>query len=206
MQVLSIMENIAAKKAIKILQSHGGALRTSDILGLGIHPRTLYELRDTGRITQITRGVYQLSDEPTAENIELIAAAMRVPDGVICLISALSFHRITNEVPHEVYLAIPKGRQKPRLDFPPLRVFRFEPEAYSSGVEQHAIEGTSIKVYSMEKTVADCFKFRNRIGLDVALEALRLCIRNKGSRKKILEFARVCRVERVIRPYLEAIQ
>jgi len=200
------MENIAKTKALRALRSNGRTLRTSDILALGIHPRTLYELRDSGEITQITRGVYRLSDDPPAENIELIAAAMRVPDGVICLISALSFHRITNEVPHEVYLAIPKGRQKPKLDYPPLRVFRFEPEAYSSGIEQHAIDGTKIKIFSMEKTVADCFKFRNRIGLDVALEALRLCIRNKGSRKKILEFARVCRVERVIRPYLEAIQ
>ncbi len=198
--------DIAKTKALKTLRLHGGTLRTSDILGLGIHPRTLYELRDSGQITQITRGVYRLSDEPPTENIELIAATIRVPDGVICLISALTFHRITNEVPHEVYMAIPKGRQKPKLNYPPLRIFRFAPEAYSSGVELHSMEGTRIKIYSMEKTVADCFKFRNRIGLDVALEALRHCIRNKGSRKKILEFARVCRVERVIRPYLEAIQ
>lgn len=200
------MENAAKSNAIKTLRSHGGALRTSDILRLGIHPRTLYELRDNGQITQITRGVYRLSDEPPAENIEIIAAAMRVRDGVVCLISALSFHRITNEVPHEVYLAIPKGRQKPKLNYPPLRVFRFTPEAYSSGIEHHKIDGTKVKIYSMEKTVADCFKFRNRIGLDVALEALRLCLRNKGSRKRLLEFARVCRVERVILPYLEAIQ
>lgn len=200
------MENIAMTKAIRTLRSHGGTLRTSDILRLGIHPRTLYELRDSGQVTQITRGVYRLADEPLTENIELTAAAMRVPDGVICLISALSFHHITNEVPHEVYLAIPKGRQKPKLDYPPLRVFRFSPDAYAAGIEEHAIDGTKVKIYSMEKTVADCFKFRNRIGLDVALEALRLCIRNNGSRKKILEFARVCRVERVIRPYLEAMQ
>lgn len=200
------MENAAKSKAIRTLRSHGGALRTSDILRLGIHPRTLYELRDNGQITQITRGVYRLSDEPPAENIEIIAAAMRVRDGVVCLISALSFHRITNEVPHEVYLAIPKGRQKPILNYPPLRVFRFTPEAYSTGIEQHVIDGTKVKIYSMEKTVTDCFKFRNRIGLDVALEALRLCLRNHGSRKKLLEFARVCRVERVILPYLEAIQ
>lgn len=200
------MENIAKTKALKTLRSHGGTFRTSDILHFGIHPRTLYELRDSGKITQITRGIYRLADQPPTENIELTAASMRVPDGVICLISALSFHRITNEVPHEVYLAIPKGRQKPKLDYPPLRVFRFSPDAYSAGIELHTIDGTKTKIYSMEKSVADCFKFRNRIGLDVALEALRLCIRNKGSRKKILEFARICRVECVIRPYIEAIQ
>ena len=138
-RVSVIQMDIAKTKALKTLRLHGGTLRTSDILGLGIHPRTLYELRDSGQITQITRGVYRLSDEPPTENIELIAATIRVPDGVICLISALTFHRITNEVPHEVYMAIPKGRQKPKLNYPPLLIFRFAPEAYSSGVELHSM-------------------------------------------------------------------
>lgn len=200
------MTNITEKNAIKTFRAQGGTLRTSDILRLGVHPRTLYQLRDSGRVTQITRGVYRLSDMPPAANIELAAAAIRVPDGVVCLISALSFHRITTEIPHEVYLAIPKGRQKPKLDYPPLRVFRFSSETYSAGIERHFAGRTEIKVYAMEKTVADCFKFRNRIGLDVALEALRLCLGKNGSRKTILEFARLCRIEKVILPYLEATQ
>ena len=132
--------------------------------------------------------------------------AKRVPTGVVCLISALSFHNITSEIPHEVYLAIPTGKEKPKVNFPPTRVFHFSPETYSAGIEEHVLDGVKIKIYSKEKTIADCFKFRNRIGLDVALEALRQCISKGGSRKKILDFARICRVEHVIRPYLESIQ
>lgn len=194
------------KKASRIFREHGGTLRTSQLLRLGVHPRTLYQLRESGQVVQLSRGVYRLADLPPLENSDLAAAAMRVPEGVICLVSALSFHKITTEIPHEVYLAIPTGREKPKVDFPPMRVFHFSPETYSAGIENHQMNGHKIKVYSMEKTVADCFKFRNRIGIDVALEALRLCIRKGGSRRKIVGFARICRVEKVIRPYLEATQ
>lgn len=200
------MEIAAQKKASRIFREHGGTLRTSEILRLGVHPRTLYQLRESGQVIQLSRGVYRLADLPPLENSDLAAATMRIPDGIICLVSALSFHGITTEIPHEVYLAIRTGKEKPKVDFPPIRVFHFSPETYSAGVEERQMHAHKIKVYSMEKTIADCFKFRNRIGLDVALEALRLCIRKGGSRRKILDFARICRVERVIRPYLEATQ
>lgn len=199
--------NVSAHEiAFQIFGEHGGTLRTSEILRLGVHPRTLYQLRDSGQIVQLSRGVYRLADLPPLENSDLAAATKRVPAGVICLISALSFHSITNEIPHEVYLAIPTGKEKPKLNFPPTRVFHFSRETYSTGVEEHLLDGDRIKIYSKEKTIADCFKFRNRIGLDVAIEALRQCIGQGGSRKKILDFARICRVENVIRPYLESIQ
>lgn len=200
------METVTEKKASRIFREHGGTLRTSEILRLGVHPRTLYQLRESGEVVQLSRGVYRLADLPPLENSDLAAAAMRVRDGVICLVSALSFHKITDEIPHEVYLAIPTGKEKPRVDYPPMRVFHFSENTYSAGVEKHPMDGHAIKVYSMEKTVADCFKFRNRIGIEVALEALRLCLRKGGSRKKIIDFARICRVEKVIRPYLEATQ
>ena len=200
------METTTEKKASRIFREHGGTLRTSEILRLGVHPRTLYQLRESGEVVQLSRGVYRLANLPPLENSDLAAATMRVPNGIICLVSALSFHKITTEIPHEVYLAIPTGKEKPRVDYPPMRVFHFSTKTYSAGVEKYQMDGNKIKVYSMEKTVADCFKFRNRIGLDVALEALRLCIRNGGSRKKIIDFARICRVEKVIRPYLEATQ
>lgn len=200
------MEIATEKEASRIFRKHGGTLRTSEILRLGVHPRTLYQLRDRGQVVQLSRGVYRLAGLPPLENSDLAAAAMRVPDGVICLISALSLHKITTEIPHEVYLAIPTGKEKPKMDFPPTRVFHFSRETYSAGVEKHQMDGHKIKVYSMEKTVADCFKFRNRIGLEVALEALRLCIRKGGSRRKIVDFSRICRVGKVIRPYLEATQ
>ena len=199
--------NVSADKiASQIFRKHGGTLRTSEILRLGVHPRTLYHLRDSGKITQLSRGVYRLADLPPLENSDLATIAKRVPSGVVCLISALSFHQITNEIPHEVYLAIPTGREKPKINFPPTRVFHFSPETYLAGIEEHVLDEVKIKIYSKEKTIADCFKFRNRIGQDVALEALRQCISKGGSRKKIHDFARICRVEHVIRPYLESIE
>ena len=195
----------AQENTSRIFRKHGGILRTSEILRLGVHPRTLYELRDNGKIVQLSRGIYRLADLPPLENSDLAAVAKRVQTGVICLISALSFHNITNEIPHEVYLAIPTGREKPNLKFPPARVFHFSAQSYAAGVEEHLFGGERIRIYSKEKTIADCFKFRNRIGLDVTLEALGRCIGKGGSLKKILEYAHLCRVEKVIRPYLEII-
>jgi predicted transcriptional regulator of viral defense system len=179
-------------------------LRTSQALKLGIHPRTLYELRDANRIVQLRRGLYRLADAPETEHLDLVAA--RVPDGVFCLISALSFHGITTEVPHEVYLAIRHGKERPRMHYPPLRVFRFSDETISAGVEKHKLGGVAVRLFNPAKTVADCFKFRHKIGVDVAVEALKLCLaRGKARPAQILHYARLCRVERVIRPYLEAL-
>ncbi|MGB7208379.1 MAG: type IV toxin-antitoxin system AbiEi family antitoxin domain-containing protein [Pyrinomonadaceae bacterium] len=200
------MKPSAHEIASQIFRKQGGTLSTSEILRLGVHPRTLYHLRESGEITQLSRGVYRLAGLPPLENSDLAIMAKRVPAGVICLISALSFHQITNEIPHEVYFAIPTGKEKPKIDFPPTRVFHFSPETYSAGIEEHVLDEVKIKIYSKEKTIADCFKFRNRIGLDVALEALRQCVSKGGSRKEILDFARICRVEHVIRPYLQSIQ
>ena len=201
MQVSSIQQN-----AKDIFHRYGGILRTSELLKLGVHPRTLYQMRESGEVVELSRGVYRLAELPELESSDLVAVARRVPSGVICLVSALSFHALTTEIPHEVYLAILRGKEKPRLDYPPTRVFHFSPESFSAGVEEHRADGNLIKVYSPEKTIADCFKFRNKIGLDVAIEALKMCLAKNGSHKKILEFARLCRVEKVIRPYLEAIQ
>jgi len=200
------MKTSSQNSAIQTFRDHGGVLRTSEILRLGVHPRTLYQLRDSSQITELSRGVYRLTELSPLENSDLITVTKRVPTGVICLISALSFHNITNEIPHEVYLALPTGKEKPTLDFPPTRVFHFSSETYSAGIEEHIVGEDLVKIYSREKTIADCFKFRNRIGMDVTVEALRMCLNHGGSRKKVLEFARICRVENVIRPYLEAIQ
>jgi predicted transcriptional regulator of viral defense system len=189
---------------LKIFRLHGGTLRTSQALRLGIHPRTLYRLRDEGQILELSRGVYQLAKMAQSNHSELAAVAARVPDGVICLISALVYHELT-KIAHEVYLALPRGKETPRIDYPPVRAFHFSGHTISAGVEIHKISGVEVKIFTAEKTVADCFKFRNRIGLDVALEALKMCLNSKGSRAKILKYARLCRVEKVISPYLEAI-
>jgi predicted transcriptional regulator of viral defense system len=192
--------------AERAFRQRGGMLRTSQALKLGIHPRTLYGMRDTNRLVQLSRGLYRLADAPETEHLDLISVAAKVPDGVICLISALSFHGITTEVPHEVYLAVRHGKERPRLNYPPLRIFRFSEGTISTGIEKHRMGGVQVHVFGPAKTVADCFKFRHKIGVDVAVEGLRLCLgRGKAKPAQILYYARLCRVERVIRPYLEAL-
>jgi predicted transcriptional regulator of viral defense system len=196
----------AIQAAEAVFREHGGMLRTSDAIALGVHPRTLYFLRDSDRLVSVSRGLYRLADLPELSEPDLVSVASRVPQAVICLISALSFHGITTEIPHEVYVALPRQVKRPRLDHPPLRVFWFSGAALTTGIEAHDLDGISIKVYGPEKTVADCFKFRHKIGLDVAIEALRLCRERKGSTpRKLLHYARVCRVEQIMRPYLEAV-
>lgn len=194
------------RHAETVFRHHSGVLRTSRALALGIHPRTLYRLRDSGRLVGVSRGVYRLTHLPEPSQPDLVVVATRVPNAVVCLISALAFHDITTEVPHEVHVALPRGSRSPRLDHPPVRVFRMTGKAYGEGIETHSIEGVPLRIYSVEKTVADCFKFRGKIGLDVAVEALRLAReRKRASPRSLLHYARICRVERVMIPYLEAL-
>jgi predicted transcriptional regulator of viral defense system len=189
-----------------LFRKHGGMLRASEAIALGIHPRTLYRLRDENRLVTVSRGLYRLADLPELSDPDLVSVATRIPQAVICLISALAFHEITTEIPHEVSIALPRTVKKPRLDYPPLRVFWFSGEALTEGIEKRKIDGVMVRIYGPEKTVADCFKFRNRIGLDVAIEALKLCREGRGSTpRKLLHYARICRVERIIRPYLEVL-
>ena len=195
-----------AVEAENVFRDHGGILRTSEALDLGIHPRTLYFLRDRGRLQQVSRGVYRLADLPPLEAPDLVTVASRVPNAVVCLISALSFHEITSEVPHEVHIALPRGADSPSLDFPPIRVFRFSGLALTEGIDEYTIGAVPVKIYNAPKTVADAFKFRNKIGNDVAIEALRLTLQhNRASPAELIRYARVCRVDRVMRPYLEAL-
>lgn len=195
------------RKAEAAFKKHGGMLRTSRAIALGVHPRTLYALREAGRLRQVSRGLYRLADLPELGNPDLAAVAARIPQGVVCLISALAFHGITTQIPHKVDVAVPRGTKQPRLRFPPIRVFRFSAPMQRAGIEKHRVDNIEVRVYSAAKTVADCFRFRNRIGVDVAVEALRLLHqRKKAPMRQLLEYARLCRVERVMMPYLEALQ
>ena len=199
------MDQAANKKAREILRAHGGILRTREVLKAGIHRRTLYSMRDAGELEQLARGVYRLADMPPLSNPDLATVGKRVPQGVVCLISALAFHELTTQIPHVVHLALPRTARTPKLAYPPLRIYRFSAEAFKAGAEMHTIEGVEVRVYDAEKTLADCFKYRNKIGLDVVLEALRAYRGRRGARlQQVLEYARVCRVESAIRPYLEA--
>ncbi len=197
--------NTPTRKAYKVFRAHGGTLRTGEALAAGIHRRTLYTMRDLGELDQLTRGVYRLTSLPPLGNPDLITIAKRIPGGVVCLISALSFHDLTTQIPHEVDLALPRTSRHPKLAYPPLHIYRFSNNAFKAGIQEQQIEGVTVRVYSPEKTLADCFKYRNKIGLDVALEALRIYRGRRGVRfNSVLEYARICRIEKVIRPYLEA--
>ncbi len=194
------------EKAKGIFREHGGILRASDAIRERIHPRTLYEMRDKGIVEVLSRGLYRLADLRPLSNQDLITVALRIPNGVVCLISALAFHDITTQVPHEVYIAVERISRLPKVDYPPVRVFRFTGEAFKTGIESHNTEGVLLRVYSPEKTIADCFKYRNKIGLDTAIEALRLYRERKHFKiDDLMRCGRVCRVEKVMRPYLEAL-
>jgi predicted transcriptional regulator of viral defense system len=194
------------KEARSIFRRHGGVLRMSEALYAGIHRRMLYSMLEAGVVEQLSRGLYRLADLPPLGNPDLVSVARKVPSGVICLISALAYHEITTQVPHEVYVALDRGTEAPRLSHPPLRVFWFSRESFTVGIEKHKIDGVLVRIYSPEKTIADCFKYRNKIGLDTAIEAIKRYREKKRFKvDDLMKFARVCRIEKVMRPYLEAL-
>lgn len=194
------------EKPKEIFRKKGGMLRTSEALRSGIHPRVLYAMLDTGIIEKLSRGVYRLSDLPPLGNPDLVSVAIRVPEGVICLISALSLHDITSQIPHLVYLAIRRGSREPKVVHPPVRIFKFSGDSFTEGIMTTKIDDVQLRVYNPEKTVVDCFKHRNKIGIDVSLEALKLYRQRKRLKvDELVRYARICRVEKVMRPYLEAL-
>jgi predicted transcriptional regulator of viral defense system len=196
-----------AKRPEDLFRENGGRLRMSEAIGLGMSRYMLYALRDRGVIEQVSRGIYRLVDLPPIGNPDLVTVTLRVPGGVVCLVSALAFHELTTQVPHEVSLAIARGSRTPRLVHPPLRVYRFGSEAFAAGIDEHHLDGVPVRIYCPEKTLADSFKFRNRIGMDVVLEALKSYrARRRLDFDAVLHYARVCRVDQVMRPYLEALQ
>lgn len=198
--------NSTTKSATATFQKKGGILRTHEAIEAGIHPRTLYAMRDGGVIEQAGRGLFRLASLPPMSEPDLAVVAKRMPSAVVCLISALAIHELTTQIPHAVQIAVPPGGHTPRIAHPPIEVFRFSPETLTAGVEERHIDGITVRVFSPEKTLADVFKFRNRIGLEIAVEALRTYSRKKGRRfDMLLDFARVCRVEKIMRPYLEAV-
>lgn len=193
------------KKPEDIFRSCGGQLRMSEAIERGISRYMLYALRDKGVIEKVSRGVYRLVELPPIGNPDLVTVGLRFPKAVICLGSALAYHEITTQVPHRVSVAVPRGSRQPSLDYPPLSVHRFSELAFRAGIEEHQIDGISIKIYSPEKTLADCFKFRNKIGMDMVLEALKLYKARKPFKlDALLKYATICRVQKVMHPYLEA--
>ncbi len=195
-----------ARRAESVFRRSGGLLRMGAAIRAGIHRDTLLKMLKRGDIQRVTRGLYQLVSALPPSQPDLAIVATKVPDSVVCLISALAFHELTTQVPHEVYLAIDRNARPPRVDYPPIRVFRFSGRAYTEGIESHKLSSVVLRVYSREKTLADCFKYRNKIGLDTCLEALRAYKQQRRLNLDVLmKYAEICRVARVMRPYIEAI-
>ncbi len=191
--------------AQRIFQEHQGLLRTAEAKQLGIAETTLARMLANGLVVRESRGLYRLADAPPLSNPDLVYVASRIPAAVISLISALAFHDLTTQIPHKVYIALPKPTKAPRLDYPPLDIVWVSSKPYQAGIQVHTLDGVPVRIYSPEKTVADCFKFRNKIGEDVALEALKAYLRRPGAKlEELLRCARIDRVEKIMTPFIRA--
>jgi predicted transcriptional regulator of viral defense system len=196
----------AIKKAVKVFKENHGLLRTSEAIRLGIHPRTLYQMRDQKILEQLAKGVYRLAEAPDFAEPDLVLISKKIPNGVICLISALAYYQITTQIPHFIYVAIPAKARKSRLEYPPIRYFRYSAKGYKTGISTETIGGYPVKIYSIEKTLADCVKFRKKIGMDIVLEALKMYLRRKSINiDKLFDYARLNRVDKILQPIMETI-
>ncbi|MCL2218374.1 MAG: type IV toxin-antitoxin system AbiEi family antitoxin domain-containing protein [Chitinispirillia bacterium] len=190
--------------AIDVIKARNGWIKMAEAMAAGINRRTLYSLRDDGVIELVSRGVYRLSDWEPFSQPDKAAVALRVPGAVVCLTSALSFHEITTQIPNAVDIAVLIGSTVPCISYPPVRVYRLREPSFGMGIVEHVIDGVTVKIYDVEKTLCDCFKFRRYLGMDIVLEALKLYRERKPLKvSSLMDYARACRVERVIRPYLE---
>jgi predicted transcriptional regulator of viral defense system len=196
-----------ATDAIMALSHHQGLFRARDLQALGVARAALTGLVHSGRLTRVSRGIYSASERPVSEHDQLAEVALKYPQGVFCLLTALQIHGLTTQSPHEVWLAVDVKARAPVMAYPALRVVRFSGVALTSGVERKSLDGVvQIPVTTVAKTVADCFKYRHKIGLDVALEVLREAWRAKRvTMDELWQSAQICRVAKVMRPYLESL-
>lgn len=195
----------ASDDPVALFRTHGGQLRLSEALALGLNRYQFYKLRDQGVIEPVSRGLYRLAELAPVSDPDLVAVATRFPRAVLCLVSALAWHGLTTQIPRRIDLAVARNARLPVLDYPPVRGYRFSGKRFTSGIERRDVDGIELRVYAPEKTLADCFAFRNSLGMDVVLEALDLYRkRRRPDYAQILAYARICRVEKLMRPYLEA--
>lgn len=189
------------------LLSQRGLLRPSDLDAIGASRVTLARMTDAGLLEKVDRGLYRLADQDHSENDSLITVATKVPQAVFCLLTALQFHDLTTQLPREIWIAMPRGSHVPKIDYPPIKMVQVTGDAYAAGIEIFQHDGIPLRIYGVARTVVDCFKHRNKIGIDVALEALRDArAQKKASADDLWRYAKICRVANVMRPYLEAIE
>lgn len=198
-------ETTQAHRVLELL-AQKGMVRSMDLAAIGIPRAVLTRMTGAGDVERISRGLYRL---PTlgSEHESLITIATKVPQAIFCLLTALQFHELTTQLPRQIWIAMPRGSHTPRIDYPPLKMVQFAGDTYSAGIEEVERDQAKLRVYGVAKTVADCFKHRSKIGLDVALEALKEArIKRKASADELWHYAKICRVANVMRPYLEAIE
>ena len=194
------------ENAVLALAERRPLLHSRDLTAQALPTVVLSRLVAAGKLERVARGVYSLPERALSEHRSLAEVALRAPRGVVCLLSALRVHGIGTQAPFEVWLAIPNKARSPKMDYPPLRIVRFSGAALTEGVEEHVVDGVTIRITGVAKTVADCFKYRNKIGLDVALESLREAWHEKRmTRDDIWRYAKICRVANVMRPYLDSL-
>jgi predicted transcriptional regulator of viral defense system len=200
------MPDTQTKNTTMLPPLEDGLLRASDLTLQGFSRGQIMRLAQQGELLRVGRGLYSRPDAAVTENHTLAQVCALAPHGVICLASALQFHHLTTQNPWQVWLLIENHARAPQMEYPPLRIVRASGEAFTAGVEEHPIEGVTVRVTDVAKTVADCFKYRSKIGLAVALEALKEALSERRTDRATLHhYARLCRVERVMQPYLEAL-
>jgi predicted transcriptional regulator of viral defense system len=193
------------QQVLALARRHG-VLRPRDLSAHGVPREYLARLLQRGLLERPARGIYVLADADPGEQQSLLEACKRVPHGVVCLLSALRYHGLTTQAPFEIWLAISRKAWLPKVEYPPLRIVRFTGAALTSGVEEHILHGVTVRVTDPARTVVDCFKYRNKVGLDVALEALRDCWRKKkATMDQLHRAAQARRMANVMRPYLESL-
>jgi predicted transcriptional regulator of viral defense system len=198
--------NDTQTQRVLTLASQRGMLRASHLQELGIARVVLSRLTASGQLERVGRGVYRLPERGGTEFESLTTIAVKVPQAVFCLLTALQIHELTTQLPRQVWIAMPQGSHAPKMDYPPVKMVQFSGEAYAAGVEVVQVDQVALRVYGAAKTVADCFKHRNKIGLDVAIEALKDTLaQRKATADDLWRFAKICRVANVMRPYLEAL-
>ncbi len=201
------MQNTTHQQCVLDLLQQQGLLRASDLDAISVPRVVLSRLTASGQLERVGRGLYRLPGSTASEHESLATVAVKVPQAVFCLLTALQFHELTTQLPRQIWIAMPRGSHVPRIDYPPLKMVQMAGDNYLAGIEEHERDGIKLRVYGIAKTVADCFKHRNKIGLDVALEALKeVRAKRKTSADDLWRYAKICRVANVMRPYLEAIE
>lgn len=190
----------------KIFRANNEILRASKAIKLGIPEHIIYDMIRNGELIRESRGLYRLAETEPLGNPDLVQVSLLLPKGVLFLISALYFHKLTTQIPHQVYVALPREIKKSRIDYPPIKYYYLSTKQYLAGIEEHTVDGVTVKIYGIEKTITDCFKYREQIGGEVALEALKDYMRQPTPNINLLmKYAKINRVEKLIRPYVETL-